>query len=71
MSDILYICNRKNPKCNKSDFCNVDCFHTQWEEYALNGPSINPEKEPLRFNKLDGPMGMIFFIEILPGKELN
>lgn len=66
MNDILYLCNFKNPKCKDSLFCKNnggDCAHTQFEYYALNGPSEHPEKDILRFNKYEYGDGRVFYAE--------
>ena len=63
MNDILYLCNRKNPKCSGAVFCGEDCKHTQFEQYALNGVCKDPENDILRFEKFDYGNGNIFYNE--------
>lgn len=60
MSNVLYLCNRKNPKCNESLFCYVDCFHTQHEEFAKNGPY---KKDDDRFDVYEYGKDGLYFVE--------
>ena len=53
MANVLYLCNKQNEKCKDSQFCYVDCFNTQFERFALNGPCDDPEKEPERLEMAD------------------
>ncbi len=63
MADVLYLCNGKNPKCYNSTFCQIDCFHTNFPEFAKNGPCKDPENDPVRFEKNEFAVGKIFYVE--------
>ena len=56
MTGIFYLCNQKK-ECRYSVSCGDLCFHTSDPEYALNGPTTDPQTDP-RFKKDDS-----FYVE--------
>lgn len=56
MTGIFYLCNQKK-ECRQSTSCRDLCFHTSDPEYALNGPTMDPQTDN-RFEKVDS-----FYVE--------